>query len=162
MDAAIEFTENLTKSISVETSEVNVGHPVINAVLNQHYHVAKGKNIGMTFAVSDLHDIRLADDESVVLLGNLLENAIHECERVTEQGKPASISVKFVEKGGTLILTVRNPISRRVDIEDNRVVNPEHDGQGIGLLNVESVAEKNGGSFVISCDENEFVAVVMI
>ena len=98
----------------------------------------------------------------MVLLGNLIENAIHECERVTEQGKAASISIKFVEKEGTLVLTVRNPISRRVDIEDNRVVNPEHDGQGIGLLNVESVAEKNGGSFVISCDENEFVAVVMI
>ena len=157
-----DFTENLTKSIAVETSEVNVGHPVVNAVLNQQYRVAKCKNIGMTFAVSDLHNIRLADDEIVVLLGNLIENAIHECERVTEQGKAASISIKFVEKEGTLVLTVRNPISRRVDIEDNRVVNPEHDGQGIGLLNVETVAEKNGGSFVISCDENEFVAVVMI
>lgn len=162
VDTAIAFTENLTKSIAVEASEVNVGHPVINAVLNQQYRVAKGKNIGMTFAVSDLHDIRLADDEIVVLLGNLIENAIHECERVTEHGKAASISIKFVEKEGTLVLTVRNPISRRVDIEDNRVVNPEHDGQGIGLLNVETVAEKNGGSFVISCDENEFVAVVMI
>lgn len=162
VDTAIEFTEKLTKSIAVEASEVNVGHPVVNAVLNQQYRVAKGKNIGMSFAVSDLHDIRLADEEIVVLLGNLIENAIHECERVIDKGKAASISIKLVEKDGTLILTVRNPISRRVDIEGNRVMNPKHDGQGIGLLNVESVAEKNGGSFVISCDEKEFVAVVMI
>ena len=75
-EAAIEFTEQLTKSIAVEMSEVNVGQPVVNAVLNQQYRVAKGKNIGMTFAVSDLHDIRLVDDEIVVLLGNLIENAI--------------------------------------------------------------------------------------
>ena len=31
-----------------------------------------------------------------------------------------------------------------------------------GTLLLISVAEKNGGSFAISCDENEFVAVVMI
>ena len=54
-EAAIAFTEQLTKSISVEMSEVNVGHSVVNAVLNQQYRVAKGKNIGMTFSVSDLY-----------------------------------------------------------------------------------------------------------
>ena len=67
----------MTKSISVEMSEVNVGHPVVNALLNQQYRVAKEKNIGMTFAVSDLHDIRISDDDIVVLLGNLIENCIH-------------------------------------------------------------------------------------
>ncbi|QGX45069.1 hypothetical protein [Streptococcus equinus] len=45
-DAAIEFTEQLTKSIAVEMSEVNVGHPVVNAVFNQQYRVAKGKILG--------------------------------------------------------------------------------------------------------------------
>ena len=161
-ETAIEFTEQLTKSIAVEMSEVNVGHPVVNAVLNQQYRVAKGKNIGMTFAVSDLHNIRLSDDDIVVLLGNLIENAIHECEKVISQGQTASIQVKFVEKDSRLILTVRNPVVQRVEITDNKVQGAQKDGHGIGLSNVESVVEKYGGTFVISCDEKEFTAVAMI
>ena len=162
VDAAIDFTEQLTKSIAVEMSEVNVGHPVVNAVLNQQYRVAKGKNIGMTFAVSDLHDIRLSDDDIVVLLGNLIENAIHECEKVMSQGQTASIRVKSVEKDTELILTVCNPVVQRVEITDNKVRGEQKDGHGIGLSNVESVVEKYGGTFAISCDEKEFTAVAMI
>ena len=162
IDTAIELTEQLTKSIAVETSEINVGHPVINAVLNQQYRVAKGKNIGMTFAVSEPKDVRLADDDIVVLLGNLLENAIHECEKVTAQGRVASISVKFVEASGKVILNVRNPVREKVEIVDNKVATLSHEGHGIGLSNVESVSERNGGTFAISCDDNEFVAVVII
>lgn len=161
-ETAIEFTEQLTKSIAVEMAEVNVGHPVVNAVLNQQYRIAKGKNVGMSFAVSDLHDIRLSDDDIVVLLGNLIENAIHECEKVILQGQIASIQVKFVEKDSRLILTVRNPVGQRVEITENRVQGVQKDGHGIGLSNVESVVEKYGGTFVISCDEKEFTAVAMI
>ena len=162
VDAAIEFTEQLTKSIAIETSEINVGHPVINAVLNQQYRVAKGKGIGMTFAISDLHDIKIADDDIVVMLGNLLENAVHECEKVISRGQTASISVKFVERDERIILNIRNPVTQRVDIQDNKVTTPSREGHGIGLSNVESAVERYDGSFAISCDDKEFVAVVMI
>ncbi len=162
VDAAIDYSEQLTKSIAVEASEINVGHPVINAVLNQQYRIAKGKDIGMTFAISDLNDIKLSDDDIVVMLGNLIENAIRECEKVTAQGRTASITVKFIEREGKIILNVRNPVSSKVEIVDNKVTKPSQEGHGIGLSNVESVAEKNGGRFAISCDENEFVAVVVI
>ncbi len=161
-ETAIEFTEHLAKSIAVEMSEVNVGHPVVNAVLNQQYRVAKGKNIGMTFTVGDLHDIRLSDDDIVIVLGNLLENAIQECERVSAEGQTASIKVKFINTESKLILTVRNPVVEKVMIKDSIVQGVQKDGHGIGLSNIESVVENNGGTFAISCDEKEFTAVVMI
>lgn len=143
-------------------SEVNVGHPVVNAVLNQQYRVAKEKNIGMTFAVNDLHDIRISDDDIVVLLGNLIESVIHGCEKVISHGQTASIQVKFVEKDSGLIFTVRNPVEQRVVITDNKVQGVQKEGHGIGLSNVESVVEKYDGTFVISCDEKEFTAAAMI
>ena len=162
ISAATEYVEQLTKSISVEIAEVNVGHPVVNAVLNQQYRIAKEKNIGMTFAVSDLKSIRISDEDIVVLLGNLLENAIHECEKVISAGRMASIQVKFVEKDGNIIIMVKNPVTRTVDIIDNKVQGDNSAGHGIGLTNVEHVASKYDGSFAISCNDQEFSAVVMI
>lgn len=116
----------------------------------------------MTFTVGDLHDIRLSDDDIVIVLGNLLENAIQECERVSAEGQTAYIKVKFINTESKLILTVRNPVVEKVMIKDNIVQGVQKDGHGIGLSNIESVVENNGGTFAISCDEKEFTAVVMI
>ena len=162
VDSAIGFTEQLTKSIAVEMSEVNIGHPVVNAVLNQYYRIAKSEDIGMSFTVGDMHDIRLSDDDIVVVMGNLLENAIHECEKIKSLGKTASVQVKLVEKDSKMIFTVRNPVVQKVEITDNKVQGAQQGGHGIGLSNVESVVEKYGGTFAISCDEKEFTAVAII
>ena len=160
--SALAFTENLTKSIAVELSEVNTGHPVINAVLNQHYQIAKEKGIGVSFIVDDLQEVVLKDDEIVILLGNLLENAICECEKVIAAGKDAVINLKCVTKDERLVITVRNTVLQPVLIEDNKVIGKHTEGHGIGLSNVESVVEKYNGDFAISCDEKEFTAVVMV
>ena len=65
-DTAADFIDELTESISVEISEVNVGHPVINAVLNQTYRVAKGKNIAISLTVGDLHGVMMDGEDIVV------------------------------------------------------------------------------------------------
>ena len=161
-DTAIDFIDELTESISVEISEVNVGHPVINAVLNQTYRVAKGKNIAISLSVGDLHGVMMESEDIVTMLGNLLENAINECEKITAMGRDAVIGVKFVKKGDGFMLTVRNPVREQVRIKDNKVQSEATEGHGIGLSNVENVVRKYGGDFAISCDDKEFFAVVMI
>lgn len=119
----------------------------------------------MTFAISDLHEITIRDDDLVVLIGNLIENAIHECERITTAGCKAVIQVKLVKSDEQMILTVRNPVLRKMEIKENRVqdrIEPTSGEHGIGLVNVREVTDKYDGSFVISCDDREFTAVVMI
>ena len=162
-ETAVNLTKELTKSIAVEMSEVNTGHPVVNAVLNQEYRVAKGLGIGMIFSVSEADKIRLSDEDIVVVFGNLLDNAIHECERIVADGKDAVIHVKLADMDGEMVITIQNPVIEAVQIDENNdVVHKSEEGHGIGLSNVRETVEKYGGSFVISCDENEFTAVAII
>ena len=162
-DAAVNLTKDLTKSIAVEMSEVNTGHPVVNAVLNQEYRVAKGLGIGMIFSVSEADKISLKDEDIVVIFGNLLDNAIHECEKIVDSEKDAVIHVKLADMDGEMVITIQNPVQETVLIdENNEVVNKASNGHGIGLSNIRETVEKYGGSFVISCDEKEFTAVVII
>ena len=72
------------------------------------------------------------------------------------------MQVKLVEKDSKLIFTVRNPVVKKVDIEDNKVQKNIKNGHGIGLANVFNVVKKYDGSFAISCDDKEFTAVVLI
>ena len=162
MDKAMNLMEQLTESISVDLSAINTNHPVVNAVLNHKFHTAKEKQIAMIFQVGDVHEIRLTEEEIVILLGNLLDNALAECERVVKAGRDAVIQFKFIYEDGKVILSIKNPVFAKVQIVDNKVQANPRNGHGIGLKNVEAVAEKYDGSIAFDCDEKEFRAVVVL
>ena len=149
--AAAALAERLTESISVEMAAVNTNHPVVDAVLNQKFHAAREQGVSMTFRVGDMGGLRLNEEETVILLSNLLNNAIHECVKVARQGRKAVIHVKLVQEGGKLIFSVRNPVAEKMQITE-----------GAGLSNVKAVADKYGGDFAVSCDAEKFQAVVML
>ena len=129
-DEALSFTQKLTESIAVEMSAINTNHPVVNAVLNQKYRSMQEKHIAVILKVGDLQEICLEEEEIVILLSNLLDNAIRESEKV--------------------------------EIENDTIKSKRGDHHGIGLLNVKAVVDKYGGDMVLSCDENEFKAVVIL
>ena len=149
--AAAALAERLTESISVEMAAVSTKHPVVDAVLNQKFHAAREQGVSMTFRVGDMGGLRLNEEETVILLSNLLDNAIHECVKVERQGRNAVIHVKLVQEDGKLIFSVRNPVAEKVEVIE-----------GTGLSNVKAVTEKYGGDFAISCDSEKFQAVVML
>lgn len=161
-DKAVSLMEQLTESISVDLSAINTNHPVVNAVLNHKFHTAKEKQISMIFQVGDVHEIQLTEEEIVILLGNLLDNAIAECEKVVKAGRDAVIQFKLVYEDGKVILSIKNPVLAKVQIVDNKVQVNAKSGHGIGLKNVEAVAEKYDGNIAFDCDEKEYRAVVIL
>ena len=162
IDSAIKQTEDITESISIELSEINVGHPVMNAILNQEYRLAKGKDIGMTFSVCDLSGLIIDGEDVVTIFGNLLDNAIRACEKTTEKGRSSTIQIKMAYTDSNYIFSIKNPILEKVTIVDNSIVDKIPEGHGVGLINVRDAIDKYGGSFAISCDETDFTAIVIL
>lgn len=159
---AAALAERLTESISVEMAAVNTNHPIVNAVLNQKFHAAREQGVSMIFKVSDMQGIKLDEEETVILLSNLLDNAIHECVKVVQAGRNAVIHIKLVQENGKLIFSVKNPVAEKVQITDGIVLDSNGGMHGVGLMNVKAVVDKYGGDFAISCDEEVFRAVVML
>lgn len=147
-DEALSFTQKLTESIAVEMSAINTNHPVVNAVLNQKYR--------------SMQEICLEEEEIVILLSNLLDNAIRESEKVLKNTGKAVIHLKLECEEHKLIFAVRNLVTEKVEIENDTIKSKRGDHHGIGLLNVKAVVDKYGGDMVLSCDENEFKAVVIL
>lgn len=159
---AAGLAERLTESISVEMSAVNTNHPVVNAVLNQKFHAAREQGVSMIFKVGDMSGIWLDGEEIVILLSNLLDNAIHECVKVVKAGRKAVISIKLVQEGGKMIFSVKNPVAEKVQVTDGIVLDSSGGMHGVGLMNVKAVVDKYGGDFAVSCDQEKFQAVVML
>lgn len=162
VQAAAELAERLTESISVEMSAVNTNHPVVDAVLNQKFHAAREQGVSMIFKVGDMSGMRLDGEEIVILLSNLLDNAIHECVKVIKAGRKAVINIKLVQEDGKMIFSVRNPVAEKVQVMDDIVLDSGGGMHGVGLMNVKAVVDKYGGDFAVSCDSDKFQAVVML
>lgn len=162
VDAALKYLEQLTGSIAVDMSAVNTNHPVVNAVLNQKIHTARRKNIPIILKISDLHELELTEEEIVILLSNLLDNALAACERVMEHGGSPVIHLKLVCEDGMLICSIKNPVTEQVKIVDNMVADATEENHGLGLLNVKEVVEKHQGEMVLTCADREFQVIVMI
>lgn len=160
--AAAALAERLTESISVEMAAVNTNHSIVDAVLNQKFHAAREQGVSMIFKVGDMQGLKLDGEETVILLSNLLDNAIHECVKVVRAGRNAVIHIKLVQEGGKLIFSVKNPVVEKVQVTEGIVLDSGGGMHGVGLMNVKAVVDKYGGDFAISCDEEKFQAVVMM
>ena len=160
--AAVALAERLTESISVEMAAVNTNHPVVNAVLNQKFHAAREQGVSMIFKVGDMGGLKLNEEETVILLSNLLDNAIRECAKVVQEGRKAVISIKLVQEDGRMICSIKNPVAKKVQITDGIVSDSDGGIHGVGLMNVKAVVDRYGGDFAVSCDEKKFRAVVIL
>ena len=161
-EEALAFTQKLTESIAVDLSAINTNHPVINAVLNQKYRTMQEKKISVIFKVGDLHEVTLEEEEIVILLSNLLDNAIRESERVLKERGKAVVQMKLVYEDGKMIFAIKNPVMKKVTITNDMVDTTHGENHGIRLRNVKAVVDKYEGEMVLTCDDNVFKAVVVI
>lgn len=141
---------------------VDVNHPVLNVVLNQKYRQAREKGISILFLLNDLSRVWLEEQDIVILLSNLLDNAIEGCEK-TETDKV--IRFKLILEPQQMVLSVQNPfVENLVILEGDRVKTSKKDTEnhGIGLQNVKMVIDKYQGMSGIHCEENWFYYTAVI
>lgn len=142
-------------------AEINTYHTIINAILNTKYDEIKQKDITLIMKVNDLSGITMSDEDIVVLLSNLLNNAIEACEKSKEK----MLKLKFVIEDEQIILSVKNSIAELPISVDGQLVTSKvdkEDSHGIGMKNIVDVIEKYSGRYVIDYDQQWFTVSMII
>ena len=94
MDTKKRFLDHIERS-KVHLQRGLAIHQVVNAILNQKYRSMQEKHIAVILKVGDLQEICLEEEEIVILLSNLLDNAIRESEKVLKNTGKAVIHLKL-------------------------------------------------------------------
>lgn len=156
------YVQNICGKLNRELDAINTNHVIVNAIMNTKYQEALSKNILFVFQINDLSALKISDEDIVVILANLLNNAIEACEKY--KGKRI-IKVKFVIEDENVILSVRNTHENNLVFRDNDIQTSKEtdmEEHGIGIRNIIQTIEKYGGSYVIRPDENEFYFSIVI
>lgn len=139
---------------------VATGNLAIDALLNNVLNVANDNNVLVK------HHICIGNIDSVdrydlcVVLGNILDNALEAVQRlsVTEE---RYIYVRIYTNNDTLTIhTVNSYNKNRSQINDIFKKNPVH--HGVGLLNVQHIAEKYGGHLTTVAKTKQFETIIIL
>lgn len=156
------YVQNICGGLIKELDAINTNHVIVNAIMNTKYQESLDKNILFVFQMNDLSELKISDEDIVVILANLLNNAIEACEKC--KGKKV-IKVKFVIEDGNIILSVRNTYENHLVFQDNEIQTSKKtdvEEHGIGIRNIIRTIEKYGGSYIIKPDVNEFYFSIVI
>lgn len=163
------YIRKLDETIQEIDYQFSTGNAVTDVIINDKYR--RAQKLGITFRV--LFAYRETDTISAfdlgIVLDNLLDNAIEACEKVEQEKRRISLTLK--RKEHFLLVEVENSYEGRLAWKDGESV-PETMKQsnlpemlmehGVGLKNVKDVAERYLGYLDIKAEADVFRVTVML
>lgn len=138
---------------------ITVLNPAINALLNYKLNIAKQKGINVTSYVQEDFD-SFDDYDIVMLISNLLDNAIEASEKVSD----SKISIIITTKMNYLSIVISNKIEKSVLKVNHFLKTTKSDSvnHGLGIKSVKQICEKYNGMIDYYETGNMFVVDVML
>ena len=152
--AAAQYIEQLLQMDFTGALLVKTGRPVVDAILNQKHALAQTKGIRLTVQLDDLRSFALPDDALVVVLANLLDNAIEAVSQI-EFPEKRVVRLRMTSHPEVNFLYIENPSPHPIRIKGNRVLTTKKDSKehGYGLQNIAAILRQYNGIYAIDYDE---------
>lgn len=161
-EGALAYISEISGGIKKAVEFIDTNHTAINTILNLKYSEANEKNIVFILKINDLSRINVSDNDIVIILSNLLNNAIEACEGLDKK----MIWVKLMREDQMTIISVKNTIDKKqAPSEENGRYITRKDNQeehGIGISNIQETLKKYGGTYTIKQDAEYFKFIIMI
>lgn len=147
-----EFAHYLDHVLAVKfptSFYIQTGRLVVDIILSQKNIIAKSKGIKIRTVLTDLSEFPLPDDALVVVLTNLIDNAIEACEKVNESKR--GILLKMQDTPDSAVLYIENPTCQPVKIKNNYVLTTKSNSlaHGYGLKNTYAMLAQHNAVYVI-------------
>ena len=157
--AAQEYVRQLRANRALKVFSIASNNPVIDVVLNQKYQVAQEHEIKMYVKVNDLSSVAIKTNELVVLLSNLLDNAIEACLKL-EQSREIVCSIL---KEDNMYISIRNT-SAPVVILHGEIPTTKKDAaeHGYGLQAVKYILNQLEAEYTFAYNDGWFQFVAEI
>ncbi len=154
LKGAQAYITSVSKTIAAGTTIMDTHNPLLDSILSKKYEDAAHKGVNVYFDLCDLKQIPFDSMDMVIVLSNLLDNAI----RAAEPALPPEVYVRIRKTPEEYLISVRNRVQENLDLEDGKLPGStkKEGGHGMGLVNVQEVLQKYGAEYTMSCRDKWF------
>ena len=132
----------------------------VNAAVSYYAALAEGRRIRCELSLDIPEKLPFSELALSMVLSNLMENAIHACEKLGLQ-EERFLCVRAIYTG-QLILEVENPYSGGVLLDEDGYPTAREEGHGWGGESVRAFARENGGELLYLVENGMFNVRLLI
>ena len=152
-----EIRENFVKI----NPQIYTGNHVLDLILGQKRILAVQKGIEFQLDATPLSSLAMEEREICSLFGNLLDNALEACEKVTDKER-RKINVKIEQHMQMLFLEIKNGVDK-IPVRSGKnflTSKQEKSLHGYGMKSVERIVARYDGDLVYEVEDGMFVVSI--
>lgn len=133
----------------------------LDSIINYKLTQAKQLGIKVSCEIDVPNVLKIASDDFVTIIGNLLDNAIEAAEKIQDD-KYIFLNIKYAR--GTLLITVKNSFDGILNIKNNQLQTTKKNTvlHGIGLQSIEAAIHKYNGELLTSHSDTAFITKIIM
>lgn len=157
-----EYLDNLEKDLDSIDIAIRTGNVGLDAILSSKVSIARKNNIEVNCTAKVPADLKITDVHLCAIVGNLMDNAIEACEKITEGSEPRFIRIYIGLFKSQLYISVSNATCERYRRRLSELVTSKLGEHGFGLRRIDKLAEKYDGYVNRKNEPGIFATEVML
>lgn len=144
----------MSKVVAAGTTILDTHNPLLDSLLSRKYEEAAQQGVELYFDLCDLKDLPFCGTDLVIVISNLLDNAI----RAAAQAKPPEVYLRARKNEEEYLISVRNRVQKDLELVDGELPRSTkaEPGHGMGLVNVREVLDRCRCEYTLSCRDRWF------
>ena len=157
-----DYLDNLEKDLDSIDIAIRTGNVGLDAILSSKVSIARKNNIEVNCTAKVPADLKISDVHLCAIVGNLMDNAIEACEKITEGTAPRFIRIYIGLFKSQLYISVSNATCEKHRRRLSELVTSKLGEHGFGLRRIDKLAEKYDGYVNRKNEPGIFATEVML
>ena len=133
----------------------------VDALAGYYDHAAGQQSVPVEWKLALPRQLPMPEADLCTILGNLLENALHASQKLPPEERQVKVLARMLSPA-MMGLMVENRYDGVLKKQGGVLHSTKHDGQGIGLVSVETAVHRYHGNLTVETGGNVFRANVLL
>lgn len=157
IENAISELQNSMDITERSSKVIDTGHPSIDAIIENELNKCDELKISTDISYQYAEPITANEIELAVIVGNIIDNAIEACQKVTNLNKEIWGSITVDKQN--IIINIKNTAESSNNLKTSKANKKSH---GYGLKSIKHIAKKYNGYAKFSFENNTFTSYVIL
>ncbi|SHI22288.1 sensor histidine kinase [Clostridium intestinale] len=161
-DELYSYIKDIQGTIDKLGSSLQTGNDIVNIVVGDVLGNKINNDIKLKWRGKLPDKLKVSNMDLCIIFSNIIKNSVEAVEKISENiEKKIEVEIKQLENN--IIIKVKNPISEKVNIIDDKLKTSKLDknNHGFGSLNIKEAVKKYGGNIKYNISKESFLVEII-